>query len=216
MSEFRSPLHLGGPLGLAGLAALAGATGLFVMAGSNGAPAPATQPAGVTAPVPDADVVTIPDAATGGTDLAAVEPPAPPPVKPAELPASTETRDEVKAPIKVAQAAPVAGKGEGAEIIYIVRIKGEPEVDLISRNFKRDPAIAEQAWTDLQNRYPVLKDFRMIGASYSGEIRLAYRLPPGTDPSRAMIDEIKNRIMQVQSVSYADPDYVAHPGKDTP
>ena len=34
MAGFRTPFHLGGPLGLAGLATLAGATGLFVLAGS--------------------------------------------------------------------------------------------------------------------------------------------------------------------------------------
>lgn len=40
MTGNRIPPHLGGPLGLAGLALLAGATGIFVMAGSDD-PAPA-------------------------------------------------------------------------------------------------------------------------------------------------------------------------------
>ena len=34
MAGLRSPFHFGGPLGLAGLTLLAGATGLFVLAGS--------------------------------------------------------------------------------------------------------------------------------------------------------------------------------------
>ena len=60
----------------------------------------------------------------------------------------------------------------------------------------------------------MLQDFRLVGASYSGEIRLGYRLPPGLEPTRATINEIQSRIMQVDSVAYADPDYVAQPGKE--
>mgnify|MGYP001255542222 CR=1 FL=1 len=211
MTEFQSPLHLGGPLGLAGLAMLAGATGLFVMAGSNGAPRPVatiTQTPHEAAlavpetPAPAAPPVEAEMRPTSGPDAAAD------PV----LPASAETMEaRPPAPIRVAQAS--AG---GEEVVFIVRIKGEPEIDVISRNFKRDPAVADEAWVALQNRYPVLKDFRLAGASYSGEIKLAYRMPPGMEPTRAAVNDIRSRIMQVQSVSYADPDYVAQPGKDKP
>ena len=178
---------------------LAGATGLFVMAGSGGpGPAPAPTPA------------------ASGSALSAVNtkpaerPPHPndsdgvPMAQPAELPASAETRSSVK----------LAQADEGAEVMFIVRIKGEPEIDVITRNFKRDPAAAEIAWSNLQSRYPALRDFRLAGASYSGEIRLGYLLPPGLEPTRATINEIQGRIMQVESVSYADPDYVAQPGKE--
>jgi hypothetical protein len=128
-------------------------------------------------------------------------------VRPAEIPASAETRQP--AGTKLAQVSQ-----DGSEIVYIVRIKGEPEIDVISRNFKRDRAAADIAWANLQARYPVLQDFHLVGASYSGEIRLGYRLPPGLEPTRATINEIQNRIMQVDSVAYADPDYVAQPGKE--
>ena len=200
MPGSRHPLHLGGPLGLAGLAMLAGATGIFVMAGSGGespAPAPRENAMAVTDPRP-ANVVPTPQPHSGDAF---------PTVQPAEIPASAETKEP--APKQYAQAS-----GDGAEVVFIVRIKGEPEIDVISRNFKRDPAAAEIAWENLQSRYAVLKDFRLAGASYSGEIKLAYRLPPGLEPTRATINDIQSRIKQVESVAYADPDYVAHPGKE--
>lgn len=197
MTQHRTHPHLGGPLGLAGLAALAGATGLFVMAGSNG-------------PAPEAARQEIARSVAEAGPQEPVVPPRPdealPMAQPAELPASAETR--TPAPVKIAQAGP------GAEVVFIVRIKGEPEIDVITRNFKRDPAAAEIAWSNLQSRHPVLQDFRLAGASYSGEIKLAYRLPPGLEPTRATINEIQSRILQVESVSYADPDYVAQAGKE--
>jgi hypothetical protein len=194
MSEDHTPLHLGGPLGLAGLAVLAGATGLFVM---NGPDAPAPQQAGISQTEPQP-----------GTPAPRPHPgDAIPMVQPAELPASAETR--APAGIKLAQV-----NTAGTEVVFIVRIKGEPEIDVISRNYKRDPAVAETAWANLQARYPVLADFTLVGASYSGEIKLAYQLPPGLEPTRATINDIQSRILQVNSVAYADPDYVAQPGKE--
>ena len=194
MSDRRPPPHLGGPLGLVGLAMLAGATGIFVMAGSGG---PAPQQATIQPAVRE-KVEPLPELHPGD---------ALPVVRPAELPASAETR--VPEGTKLAQVSQ-----DGSEIVYIVRIKGEPEIDVISRNFKRDRAAADIAWANLQSRYPVLQDFRLVGASYSGEIRLGYRLPPGLEPTRATINEIQSRLMQVDSVAYADPDYVAQPGKE--
>ena len=208
MTENRTPIHLGGPLGLAGLAMLAGAAGIFVMAATGGAgPVPSQHETGDR----DANERELALAATGTKP----HEPAPlarpgdafPILQPAELPASVETRSPVE--IKIAQA-----DTAGTEVIFIVRIKGEPEIDVISRNFRRDPAAAEIAWANLQSRYPVLRDFRLAGASYSGELKLGYLLPPGLEPTRATINEIQSRIMQVESVSYADPDYVAQPGKE--
>lgn len=194
MSEDHTPLHMGGPLGLAGLAVLAGATGLFVM---NGPDAPAPQQASISQTEPQPG--TPPPNPHPGDAI--------PMVQPAELPASAETR--APAGIKLAQV-----NTAGTEVVFIVRIKGEPEIDVISRNYKRDPGVAETAWANLQARYPVLADFTLVGASYSGEIKLAYQLPPGLEPTRATINDIQSRILQVNSVAYADPDYVAQPGKE--
>ena len=162
MSGGQPPPHLGGPLGLVGLAMLAGATGIFVMAGSGGpAHAPIAQQAAVQTPARE-KVAPVPELRPGD---------ALPVVRPAELPASAETRTPAES--KLAQIS-----ADGTEIVYIVQ------------------------------------DFRLVGASYSGEIRLGYRLPPGLEPTRATINEIQSRIMQVDSVAYADPDYVAQPGKE--
>jgi hypothetical protein len=54
----------------------------------------------------------------------------------------------------------------------------------------------------------------LVGASYSGEIRLAYQMPPGVEPTRAAIRSVQEKIMAVDGVAYADPDYIAHPGKE--
>ncbi|HRX74213.1 MAG TPA: hypothetical protein P5341_08930 [Hyphomonas sp.] len=200
MTGNRIPPHLGGPLGLAGLALLAGATGIFVMAGSDD-PAPAPLPSS------HETALAVTDPRPGEAPLPAPHDSALPMAQPAELPASAQT--SAPAQIRLAQA-----NTDSAEVIFIVRIKGEPEIDVISRNYKRDPAAAEIAWANLQSRYAVLKDFRLVGASYSGEIKLGYSLPPGLEPTRATINEIQSRILQVESVSYADPDYVAQAGKE--
>ena len=80
MSDGQPPLHLGGPLGLAGLAMLAGATGIFVMAGSGG-PAPAPQPA-ISQSSKGEPVKPAPELHPGDPL---------PMVQPAEIPASAET-----------------------------------------------------------------------------------------------------------------------------
>jgi hypothetical protein len=100
------------------------------------------------------------------------------------------------------------------EVTFIVRIKGAPEIDSVARLYKKDPAAAEQAFADYVRRTPALRDFMLVGASYSGEIRLAYQMPPGVEPTRAAIRSVQEKIMAVDGVAYADPDYIAHPGKE--
>ena len=70
-------------------------------------------------------------------------------------------------------------RAEGTEVQFIVRLKGAPEIDTITRNFKRDPGTAQTAWQDLTARLPALGEFTLVGASYSGEVKLAYMMPPG-------------------------------------
>ena len=76
----------------------------------------------------------------------------------------------------------------------------------------RDTALA--AFDDLAADIPALKEFKLVGASYSGEISLAYTLPAGVDATRGRIEEIRTRILSIDGVAYADPDFVAHPGED--
>jgi hypothetical protein len=209
MAGLRSPFHFGGPLGLAGLALLAGATGLFVLAGSpDSDDQPSVNLSGVSEAVPallpdarvDRDasplIGTLPDA-PAPLDTEGAPPPDGPAIQPAQVPQSV-----------------ITAQATGVEVTFIVRIKGAPEIDSVARLYKKDPAAAEQAFADYVRRTPALRDFRLVGASYSGEIRLAYQMPPGVEPTRAAIRSVQEKIMAVDGVAYADPDYIAHPGKE--
>lgn len=209
MAGIRSPFHFGGPLGLAGLTLLAGATGLFVLAGS---PERDDQPSVPLSGVSDASPASLPDTRVDRD------------VSPlvgtlADAPAALETEgvvlpdDPTIRPEQVPQSV-ITAQATGVEITFIVRIKGAPEIDSVARLYKRDPAAAEQAFADYVRRTPALRDFVLVGASYSGEIRLAYQMPPGVEPTRAAIRSVQERIMAVDGVAYADPDYIAHPGKE--
>ena len=209
MAGIRSPFHFGGPLGLAGLTLLAGATGLFVLAGSpENDDRPSVTLSGVsdvpTASLPDTRVDrdaspligTLPDApAPLDTEGGAL--PDGPAIQPAQVPQSV-----------------IMAQATGVEVTFIVRIKGAPEIDSVARLYKRDPAAAEQAFADYVQRTPALRDFVLVGASYSGEIKLAYQMPLGVEPTRAAIRSVQEKIMAVDGVAYADPDYIAHPGKE--
>lgn len=188
---------------------LAGAAGLVVVAGDDDrerpaavadAAAPATQePGGDRLPM------------LGETQTGKPQPPAGGPAADPDAiynPSVQPAREDA-GPVTV----PSASRG-GAEVTFIVRLKGPPEIDTISRSYKSDRAKAEQAYADLSDRLPGLKEFRLVGASYSGELKLAYRLAPDVEPTRAVINGIKDKIMAIEGVAYADPDYVAHPGED--
>lgn len=187
MAGSRAPLHLDGPLGVIGLACVGGAIALAIAALSDPSPDRPVLPAGSSLP-------------------RAGEP----------LPPENPGPGGQAAQAKVAPVSPVewSVSSEGIEVHFIVRLKGAPEVDLITRNFKRDPEAALTAWKDLVARLPGLADFSLVGASYSGEIKLAYRFAPGVSARPEEIRAVQERLLSLEGVSYADPDYVAHPGKD--
>lgn len=209
MAGIRSPFHFGGPLGLAGLALLAGATGLFVLAGS---PEDDDQPSVILSGVSDVSPASLPDARVD-RDVSPLVGTLP------DAPAALETEvvvrpdDPAIRPEQVPQSV-ITAQATGVAVTFIVRIKGAPEIDSVARLYKRDPAAAEQAFADYVRRTPALRDFVLVGASYSGEIRLAYQMPPGVEPTRAAIRSVQERIMAVDGVAYADPDYIAHPGEE--
>lgn len=122
----------------------------------------------------------------------------------------------VVTPQQTGGAAPLPANAQDSEVVFIVRLKGEPDVDTIAQTFKRDRPTAEEAFARLSEKRPELGDFTLVGASFSGEIRLSYRMPPGQAATPAAIDAIKTRLLAIEGVAYADPDYVAHPGKDSP
>ena len=208
MAGVRSPFHFGGPLGLAGLTLLAGATGLFVLAGSpDGTDQPVVPLSGQadmqSAPQPDSRVDR------GSDPLIGTLPDVPSRRDPAGIPSDDPA-------LRPEQAGPnvITAQAQGAEVIFIVRIKGAPEIDSVARLYKKDPAAAQQAFDDYVRRTPALRDFSLVGASYSGEVRLSYQMPMGVEPTRSEIRLVQEKIMAVEGVAYADPDYVAHPGKE--
>lgn len=208
MAGTRAPLHLGGPLGALGLGCVGGAVALAIAALNN--EPPPGNPAPASAPVLSVDIDS-PSA------------PEPSQMQAAESfersgPAAAEPLIPVAeiAQVQGAQAEPTVrpARADGTEVHFIVRLKGAPEIDEITRNFKRDPAAAQTAWSELVTRLPGLADFSLAGASYSGEIKLAYQMPPGASATPEDIRAVQDRLLKVEGVSYADPDYVAHPGKE--
>ena len=210
MAGTRAPLHLGGPLGAIGLGCVGGAVALAIAALNNDPPDSQT----AATPSPVLTVETQSPAASDDRPI---------------LPADTARADLGELPlppdeppgVEIAQAdvAPLApaerpARLEGTEVHFIVRLKGAPEIDTITRNFKRDPEAAQAAWKDLVTRLPGLAEFTLVGASYSGEIKLAYVMPPGASARPDDIRAVQDALLKVEGVSYADPDYVAHPGKD--
>ncbi len=194
MTGTRAPLHLGGPLGALGLGCVGGAVALAIAAINNEPPPPPSGPAPGAAPALSVDIqspsASEPDFGRGDqAELAQVE----------------------SAPVAVVER---PARANGTEVQFIVRLKGAPEIDTITRNFKRDPSAAQSAWQDLVTRLPGFGDFTLAGASYSGEIKLAYQMPSGTPATPEAIRAVQDRLLKIEGVSYADPDYIAHPGKD--
>lgn len=208
MAGIRSPFHFGGPLGLAGLTLLAGATGLFVLAGS---PDDGDQPAVTISGMSDVQPASPADARVDRAidPLIGTMPAVPAPLDSADRPVD----EPIALPEQVGPNV-ITAQAKGAEVTFIVRIKGAPEIDSVARLYKKDPAAAEQAFAEYVRRTPELKDFSLVGASYSGEVKLAYQMPMGVEPTRAEIRSVQEKIMAVDGVAYADPDYVAHPGKE--
>lgn len=210
MAGTRAPLHLGGPLGAIGLGCVGGAVALAIAALNNEPPDVAAAPE----PSPVLKVETPSPAAA--PDRPVLPAGASPPALGERLPQEDSMPGVEIAQAQAAPLSPVvrAASADGTEVHFIVRLKGAPEIDVITRNFKRDPAAAQTAWQDLVTRLPGLADFTLVGASYSGEIKLAYRLPPGASARPEDIRAVQDTLLKVEGVSYADPDYVAHPGKD--
>jgi hypothetical protein len=204
MAGVRAPLHLGGPLGALGLGCVGGAVALAIAALNNDPQPPRAAPG--TAPVLSVDIDRPAKASPVQPPGREDGPPAREPLIPVAEIAQAET-----APAGVRER---PARAEGTEVHFIVRLKGAPEVDEITRNFKRDPTAAQNAWDDLVIRLPGLADFSLVGASYSGEIKIAYQMPPGAPATPEEIRGVQDRLLKVEGVSYADPDYVAHPGKD--
>lgn len=219
MNRPRIPMDVRGPLGLLGIGLIAGAAGLAVVGarGGEGAGGEAgvtelAEAGGQAGQVPQTAPSGMPFDPPPGRPSLIIDP------EPAPLPPD-EPDEEAVSPIPQVTAQREGGGGVlparagTAEVVFIVRLKGAPEVDIITRNFKRDPAAAQAAWVELTARVPVLAEFELSGASYSGEMRLSRRLAEATP---AAIKQVQDRLLAIEGMAYADPDYVAHPGQKDP
>lgn len=212
----RIPLDVRGPLGVLGIGLIAGAAGLAAV-GTRGGEEPGTETGVTEMAASTGQPVAEPPPETSG--MAFDPPPGRPSLiidpEPAPLPAE-EPEEERASPLpqvtiqREGQGGVLPARAGTAEVVFIVRLKGAPEVDIITRNFKRDPAAAQAAWIELTERIPVLAEFELSGASYSGEMRLSRRLAEATP---AAIKDVQDRLLAIDGVAYADPDYVAHPGQ---
>jgi len=219
MDWSRLPVDVRGPWGIAGVGLIAGSAALLAAGiGGGGDPAPEPDPRitelAMTRPFADDPAPASPasgaapvwDNGPAPEDQPVVDP------EPAPLPPEPEERPSV--PLVTTQQAGggvMPARAGTSEVVFIVRLRGAPEVDVITRNFRRDPAAAQTAWLELVARIPELADFELSGASYSGELRLLYRMPSATP---AAVRTVQDRLLAIDGVSYADPDYVAHPGKE--
>lgn len=214
MFEDRPPFHLGAPLGFGALAALVGATGYFLVSEKNTAPSVKidTEQVGTVAPA-SAPPLVAPISSSQQHTLEAVEPDAVQTSAPDDTPQPAPHPPKASPP-DLTPAATIPARAEGTEVTFIVRIKGSEEIDSAAKLYRKDKPAALEAYQAYLNATPALRDFQIIGASYSGEINISYQLAPGQAADRATINKLKSQIMSVNGVSYADPDFIAHPGKE--
>lgn len=235
MTDGGGPFHFGGPLGLGALVAVVGAAGAFVYSNqSSKTNTEVSKPAAVAYEVtPETIADSKPASEQTGTDYIdaadtvlvsdetdVVKKTKPDPVvRPATETVGKPVRPKSPAIVAPSKPAPqikvIPAQAEGAEVVFIVRIKGSEDINQAARLFRKDPDSAQRAFKKyVESAAPALEDFKLVGGSYSGEIQLAYSLPPGKAPDRAAVNKIKEIIMSVDGVSYADPDFVVHPGKE--
>lgn len=140
------------------------------------------------------------------------QPALPPPVRLAALPQAGPVHPE-RFTIQGTGADTGSQPAGEVEVTFIVRLRNAPEVNIISRSFRRDPEAARAAWKDLTRRIPLFSEFDLVGASYAGEIHVARRLPV---MSEDRVRDIQAALLAIEGVVYADPDSIAHPGEKDP
>lgn len=118
------------------------------------------------------------------------------------------------APPRDARVLPAQERSGGAEITFIVRIKGSDSADKISDTFVKSPDEAKRAWSSLLTERPGLAGFRLVETTGSDELILGYTLPGGQKPSFDEVARIQKKLLAIDGVAYADPDSIAHPGKE--
>lgn len=96
---------------------------------------------------------------------------------------------------------------------FIVKFKANEAIDNVIASWRRDKAAAEATFAQWAEGDAVFGDMRIVGCSYSGELILETRVPAGPGAARAGVDRVLTAIRGHASVSYADPDFTAQPGR---
>lgn len=89
---------------------------------------------------------------------------------------------------------------------FIVRFNGEPELEQVCRNFRRDEAGTRATFQNWAADHPQLQGLRLVRASYSGELILAL---PQSDPAQRSPADIIAALETIESLAYAEVDSLA-------
>ncbi len=105
---------------------------------------------------------------------------------------------------------PAAARAMDAEIV--VKFEGRPDLDAIARQFWKDPEGARTKFEAFQQQRPEFRGLVLDRVTYSDELVLK----PGPDapaPQRVkLIRELAEKLRSVPDISYAEPNFMAHPG----
>lgn len=93
---------------------------------------------------------------------------------------------------------------------FIVRLRDDPVLEGIAKNYRRDQARAEATFEDWCERQTGLEGLKLLGASYSGELVIGL---PANDPYRRTPAEILATFERMDNLVYAELDAIAHPSK---
>ncbi len=109
------------------------------------------------------------------------------------------------------QAQAVPAQAERISIAtFIVRLKGEPELDAMAKSFRRDKAAAQQVFADWSADKPGLAGLMLESASYSGELIVGL---PINDPAGRSPKDVIAAFEALDNLVYVELDAMARPGK---
>lgn len=89
---------------------------------------------------------------------------------------------------------------------FIVRFNNEPELQQVSRNFRRDEAATREVFRKWAAQYPQLEGLELVRASYSGELILGL---PVNDPAGRSPKDVIAALETMSNLAYAEIDSMA-------
>ncbi len=89
---------------------------------------------------------------------------------------------------------------------FIVRFHDDPDLQYVSRNFRRDEAATRDVFRKWAAQYPELKGLNLVRASYSGELILSL---PANDPAGRSPKDVIAALETMSNLAYAEIDSMA-------